>query len=303
MNDKTKETLKNSLHYLFLTVGAITMLIPFFWMVATSLKEPGAIFAVQGHFWKQFIPDPIIWDNFQRAWQSVPFGRYYINTIVVTSAVTIGQVITCSLAAFAFARLTFPGRDKIFFGYLATMMIPFAVTMIPNFVIMSWLSELSDKWFPGGIYFMNYYVGKAFGLDSYFALIVPGMFSAYGTFMLRQFFMGLPSELEEAARIDGSTIFGIYWNIAIPLSTAALATLTTLTFMGSWKDFMWPLTVINNDSLKTLPVGLASFQGMYTTEWTLLMAGSLIMLIPIILVFIFNQRYIVEGIKLQGIKG
>jgi multiple sugar transport system permease protein len=168
---------------------------------------------------------------------------------------------------------------------------------------MSWLSEVSDKYFPGGIYFLGQYTGKLFGLDSYFALIVPGMFSAYGTFMLRQFFMGLPSELEEAARIDGSTVFGIYWNIAIPLSTAALATLTTLTFMGTWKDFMWPLTIINNDAMKTLPVGLASFQGQYTTDWTLLMAGSLIMIIPIILVFIFNQRYIVEGIKLQGIKG
>ncbi len=289
--------------YIVLSLGAVTMLIPFCWMVATALKEPGDIFAVHGAFWNQFIPDPLVWDNFGKAWQAVPFGRYYINTIVVTVAVTLGQVLTCSLAAFAFARLNFPGRDKIFFGYLATMMIPFAVTMIPNFVLMSWMSELSDKLFPGGIYFLGQYVGKLFGLDSYFALIAPAMFSAYGTFMLRQFFMGLPSELEEAARIDGSTIWGIFWRIAIPLSKAALATLTTLTFMGTWKDFMWPLTVINNDAMKTLPVGLASFQGLYTTEWTLLMAGSLIMLIPIILLFIFNQRYIVEGIKLQGIKG
>jgi multiple sugar transport system permease protein len=303
MGNKQKKLLFHSFLYIALALGAVTMLIPFFWMVATSLKEPGDIFAVHGSFWKQFIPDPLVWDNFGKAWDAVPFGRYYMNTIIVTVAVTAGQVMTCALAAFAFARLTFPGRDKIFFGYLATMMIPFAVTMIPNFVLMSWMGELSDKLFPGGIYFMGYYVGKLFGLDSYFALIAPAMFSAYGTFMLRQFFMGLPSELEEAARIDGSSVWGIFWNIAVPLSKAALATLTTLTFMGTWKDFMWPLTVINNDAMKTLPVGLASFQGLYTTEWTLLMAGSLIMLIPIILVFIFNQRYIVEGIKLQGIKG
>ncbi len=279
------------------------MLAPFLWMVATAFKEPGAIFIVSGSFWKQFIPNPVDWTNFSKAWKAVPFGRYYINSIIVSACVTAGQVITCSLAAFAFARLTFPGRDKIFFSYLATMMIPFAVTMIPNFIVMSWLSEISNKYFPGGIYILGHYAGNVFGLDSYFALIVPGMFSAYGTFMLRQFFMGLPYELEEAAKIDGCTIFGIFRNIAIPLSKAAIATLTTLTFMGIWKDFMWPLTVINNDIMKPLPVGLAAFQGLYTTDWTLLMAGSIIMLIPIILVFIFNQRYIVEGIKLQGIKG
>lgn len=289
--------------YTLLSLGAVTMLVPFVWMVATAFKEPGAIFVVKGSFWHQFIPNPIDWTNFSQAWQKVPFGRYYINSIVVSVCVTAGQVITCSLAAFAFARLNFPGRDKIFFGYLGTMMIPFAVTMIPNFILMSWLSEVSQRFFPGGIYVLGQYAGNVFGIDSYFALIAPAMFSAYGTFMLRQFFMGLPYELEEAARIDGATIFGIFRNIALPLSRAALATLTVLTFMGIWKDFMWPVTVINNDLMKPLPVGLAAFQGLYTTEWTLLMAGSLIMLIPIILVFIFNQRYIVEGIKLQGIKG
>lgn len=303
MKYKTQSFIKFSFLYLILALGAFVMLIPFFWMVATSLKEPGAVFMMGGAFWKQFVPDPVVWGNFKEAWNAIPFGRYYINNTFVTLSVTAGQVVTCSLAAFAFARLTFPGRDKIFFGYLATMMIPFAVTMIPNFIIMSQLTKLSDQWFPEGIYIMGHYVGKLFGLDSYFALIVPGMFSAYGTFMLRQYFLGLPTELEEAARIDGCSWFRIYWNIALPLSGAALATLTVLTFMGVWKDFMWPLTIVNHDDMKTLSVGLASFQGLYTTQWTLLMAGSLIMLIPIIIVFIFSQRYVVEGIKLQGIKG
>ena len=279
------------------------MIVPFLWMVSTSLKNPGAVFSTQRNFLGQLIPSPIIWGNYPKAWTIIDFPRYYFNTTFVTCMITFGQVVTSSMAAFSFARLSFPGRDKIFFAYLATMMIPFYVTMIPIFIIFKILSNISDQLMPAGIYILNHNFGKLIGLDSYFALIVPGMFTAYGTFMLRQYFMGLPTDLEEAAKIDGSSFWGIYWRITLPLSKPALATLTVLTFMGSWKDFLWPLIVISSDEMKTIAVGLSSFQGLYTTEWTLLMAGSVIMLIPMILVFLFNQKFFVEGIKLTGIKG
>jgi multiple sugar transport system permease protein len=246
-------------------------------MLSTSLKEPGAVFT----FPPQWIPKPVMWENYVRAWKAVPFGRFYLNSIFVAVCVTFGQVFTSSLAAYAFARLHFPGRDKLFLCYLATMMIPGSVTMIPVFILLKTIG-----W-----------------IDTYWALIVPGIFSAYGTFMLRQFFMGLPKDLEDAAKIDGCSLFGIYYRVILPLSLPALATLTTFTFMGSWNSFMWPLIVINSMEKKTLPIGLASFQGLYTTDWTLLMAGSIIVLLPVLIVFIFNQRFFVKGIQLGAVKG
>jgi multiple sugar transport system permease protein len=227
---------------------------------------------------RKFAP---VWENYSKAWNAQPFGRFYLNSIFVAVCTTAGQILTCSLAAYAFSRLNFPGRDKLFFAYLATMMIPGSVTMIPVFILLK-----NIGW-----------------IDTYKALIIPGIFSAYGTFMLRQFFMSLPTDLEDAAKIDGCGFFSIYWRIVLPLSKPALATLITFTFMGSWQSFMWPLIVINSTDKKTLPVGLAAFQGLYTTDWTLLMAGSIIVLLPVIIVFVFNQRFFVEGIKLTGIKG
>jgi multiple sugar transport system permease protein len=211
----------------------------------------------------------------------MPFARFYFNSLFVGTVVTIGQVLTSAMAAYAFARLNFPFRDKLFFGYLATMMIPGSVTMIPVFILF-----------------------KLLGLvDTYSALILPGFFSAYGTFMLRQFFMSIPKELEEAAKLDGCSLWGIFINVILPLSKPGLATLTTFTFMGSWGNFMWPMIVTNSEEIKTLPIGLLSFQGMYNTDWTLLMAGSLIVLIPVIIVFLLGQRHFVEGIQMGAIKG
>jgi len=204
-----------------------------------------------------------------------------LNSIFVSILITAGQVTTSAMAAYAFARLNFPGRDKIFFGYLATMMIPGAVTMIPVFILLRTLG-----W-----------------VDTYKALILPGIFTAYGTFMLRQFFLTLPKDLEDAAKIDGCNYPRIFWHIIIPLSKPALATLTTFTFMGSWMNLMWPLIVVNTHNKYTLPVGLAYFQGVHGTDWALLMAGSMMMILPILIVFLFNQRFFVEGIKLTGIKG
>ena len=296
--------LRKTVSYILLSVLGISMIFPFIWMVSTSLKDPGDVFTYP----PKWIPNPVRFDNYPKAWRAVPFPRGYINSIFIGVLTTIGQVATSALAAYAFARLRFPGRDKLFLGYLATMMIPGSVTMIPVFILFRLMPEIMNKitgshFWDSDLYIGNFFIGKPIGIDSYFSLIVPALFSAYGTFMLRQFFMSIPRELEDAAKIDGCSLFGIFWRIVLPLSKPALATLTTFTFMGSWSSFMWPLIVTNSMELKTLPIMLASFQGLYTTDWTLLMAGSIIVLIPVVIVFIFNQRYFVEGIKLTGIKG
>lgn len=279
--EKRRRFLKRFLLYVFIMFGAVTMLGPFLWMVSTSLKAPGEIFSYQKPWWYDWVPTSFLWQNYVKAWKVVPFARFYLNSIFVVLLTTAGQVITSALAAYAFARLRFPGRDKLFFAYLATMMIPGAVTMIPVFILLQSLG-----W-----------------IDTYKAVILPGIFTAYGTFMLRQFFLTLPKDLEDAAKIDGCSYFGIFWRILLPLSKPALATLTTFTFMGSWMNFMWPLIVLNSHEKFTLPVGLAYFQSLHHTDWTLLMAGSIMMILPILLLFVFNQRYFVEGIKLSGIKG
>ena len=280
------------------------MVIPFLWTVSTSLKEPGAIFTHPS----QWIPDPVRWVNFVDTWRAIPFGRGYINSLFVATTVTVGQVFTSALAAYAFARLSFPGRDKLFLGYLGTMMIPGAVTMIPVFILFRKLPEALNwlfrtEFWTTPLYLGPHLIGNPIGLDSYFALIAPGLFSAYGTFLLRQFFMGIPRDLEDAARIDGSSHFGIFFRIILPLSKPALATLAIFTFMGSWRNFMWPLIVISSTEMKPIPVMIASFQGLHTADWHLLMAASLIALVPMLVVFILGQRFFVEGIRLGAIKG
>lgn len=270
-----------ALSYALLTLGAVSMLAPFLWMVTTSLKEAGEVFSYRKPWWFDWVPTSFVWENYVNAWRVVPFARFYLNSILVVAATTAGQVATSALSAYAFARLKFPGRDRIFFAYLATMMIPGAVTMIPVFILLQFFG-----W-----------------IDTYRAVILPGIFTAYGTFMLRQFFLTLPRDLEDAAKIDGCGYFRIFWEITLPLSKPALATLTTFTFMGSWMNFMWPLIVLNSHEKFTLPVGIAYFQSLHSTDWTLLMAGSVMMILPILMLFIFNQRYFVEGIKLTGIKG
>ena len=267
--------------YFILIIGAVSMIMPFLWMLTTSLKTLNAIFVQPKDWIQMFVPTMFVWQNYLEAWTKVPFGQFYLNSIIVGLAVTIGQVFTSSLAAYAFARLTFPGRDKLFFAYLATIMIPGSVTMIPVYVLM-----------------------RVFGwVDTYKALIVPAIFSAYGTFMLRQFFMTLPKDLEDAAKIDGCGFFRIYTTIILPLSKPALATLTVFTFMGNWGSFMWPLLVTNTMTMRTLPIGLESFKTQYSTDWHLLMAGSVMVMLPIVVIFILTQRYFVESIKLTGVKG
>lgn len=262
--------------YAFLAIVGATMLLPLLWMLAASLRPPGQ--AMSGLGLEPFDPR---WSNYATAWTETHFDRALFNSVLVTLCVTTAQVVTSMLAAFAFARLRFFGRDRIFLGYLATMMIPEAITMIPLFILF-----------------------RTAGLiDTYWALILPMAFTAYGTFMLRQFFLNIPRELEEAAIIDGCSSVGIFRHVVVPLSKPAVAALAILTFMGSWRSFMWPLIVAQSQEMFTLPVALAQFQQMYGVQWALLMAGSTIMLIPMLIVFAVGQRYFISGIQLGAVKG
>jgi len=263
--------------YLVLTAGALVSLVPFIWMVSTSLKPLDQVFVMP----PQWIPDPVRWDNYTTLWQDLPMGRMIWNSVKVSVLVVIGQVIVCATSAYAFARLRFPGRELIFGLYLASMMIPGQVTQIPSFMLM-----------------------RVFGwIDTHYALIIPGLASAFGTFLLRQFLLTIPVELEEAARIDGANYWHIFAHIMLPLSRPALATLGVFTFMGVWNDFMWPLITINSLDKMTLPLGLSFLNSVHSTDWTRLMAGDVIALIPVVVVFLFAQRYFIHGITLTGLKG
>jgi multiple sugar transport system permease protein len=257
-----------------LIAGSVIMLLPFAWMLSTSLKIPAETF-VYPPIW---IPSKIAWDNYSRTVTAMPFGRFYLNSLIVTISVTVLQILTSSLAAFAFARLRFRGRDVLFLLYLVTLMIPFQVTMIPNFIVVRTLG-----WY-----------------DTYQALILPPAFSAFSTFLLRQYFRGIPHDLDEAARIDGASSIRIWWSVILPLSGPVLAALAIFVSLNTWNDFLWPLIVTNSQEMRTLPVGLSAFQGQYKTDWNLLMAGSVIAMLPILIVYIIGQRWFIRGIALSG---
>lgn len=264
-----------ALHLLLYAMAFMTVA-PFLWMLLASFKDLGEIL----QYPPTWIPQRIILDNFVNAFQAAPFGRFYFNSLFVASAVTLGQLFTCSLAAYAFARLQFPGRDILFYIFLGTMMVPGQVTMIPGFMVLHWLG-----W-----------------IDTYAALIVPGLASAFGTFLLRQFFLTIPRDLEDAAAIDGCSRFGVLWRIILPLSRPALATLAIFTFMGVFNDFLWALIVVSSEDLKTVQLGLAIFRDRYQTDWGQLMAASVTATLPILLVFFFAQKYFIRGITLSGLK-
>jgi multiple sugar transport system permease protein len=263
--------------HLALIAGSVVMLLPFAWMLSTSLKRPPEIFTYP----PVWIPSEIAWDNYAKTISVMPFGRFYLNSLIVTTGVTTLQLLLSSLAAFAFARLRFRGRDTLFLLYLATLMIPFQVTMIPNFILVRFLG-----WY-----------------DTYQALIVPTAFSAFSTFLLRQYFLGIPRELDEAARMDGASSFRIWWQVIIPLSGPVLAALAIFVSLNSWNDFLWPLIITNSIEMRTLPVGLSTFQGQFKVEWHLLMAGSVIAMLPVLIVYIIAQRWFIKGITLTGMGG
>ena len=263
--------------YLALGIGSLWALFPFLWMISTSLKSDSQVLIYP----PAWVPTPAVWGNYQAVLKLVPFGQFLVNTTIVAVTVTILELITSSFAAYAFARLRFPGRDKLFLLYLGTLMIPGQVTIIPNFLVMSWLG-----W-----------------VDTYAALIIPAAFSAFGTFLLRQFFLTIPPELEQAARMDGCSYFGIYRHIILPLSGPALATLAVFGFMTQWNAFLWPLIVTNKETMRTLTVGIRYFGDEAAGQFNYLMAGTVMSIIPILILFLLLQRYFVRGIALTGMGG
>jgi multiple sugar transport system permease protein len=263
--------------HILLVIIALMVLFPFFWMVDTALKPNNQVF----QFPPTFIPSSIQWGNFVEAWTYLPFGHFIYNTLVVAVCGTLLVLLTSSLAAYAFARLRFPGRDVIFIGYLATLMVPQAVLVIPQFFLIKDLG-----W-----------------INSYQALILPSAFTAFGTFLLRQFFRGIPLELEEAAKLDGCSRLRILFQIILPLSTAALAVLGIFTFIGLWNNFLWPIIVVNTADMATIPLGLQMFQGQHAQAWNYMMAGATISIIPGLILLILMQKYLVQGISLTGLGG
>lgn len=259
-----------------LGVIALAIVFPFIWMLFTSFKPEAQI----AQYPPKLFPDTWTLENYENVWNRIPFARLLLNSIILAGGVTVISLLLDSMAAYALSRLEFPGRDAIFIVILVALMLPFQVMFIPLFVVVHDLGML----------------------DSYSGLIVPRATNAFGIFMLRQFFMTLPRELDEAARIDGASEFGIYWRIILPLSGPALATLAIFHFMYNWNDFLWPLLITSSTEMRTLPAGLALFVGQHVVEYGVVMAGAVLTLLPLLIAFLFAQRYFIQGIAMTGIK-
>jgi len=267
------------------------MVLPFFWMVSNSIKESADIFS-----WPpQLIPKSITFENYYLVVTKTPIIRYFLNSLFVGVAVTLFNLFFDALAGYTFAKRRFPGRDIIFVLILGTLMIPGQVTMIPSFLILKSIP------FFGGNNILG--VGGSGWLDSYYGLIVPGVASAFGIFLMRQFMLTLPDEILDAARIDGCSEFGLFWRMALPTSKPALASLAIFTFNGAWNNFLWPLIITRSPELRTLPLGLALFVGKNSADWSYIFAGSILATLPILLVFFAAQKQFIEGITLSGTKG
>lgn len=264
--------------YLLLSLGAVLMVLPFLLMVTLALSPSDKVMTYP----PLLFPKQLTTKNFSDVMSAGNFFKYFINSIFVSIFTTVGQMLTCSMAGYAFARLNFKFKNQIFLIFLATMMIPTQVNLVPLFSLMQKLG-----W-----------------VNTYFALIVPGLFSAFGIFLMRQYFLTLPKELEDSGKIDGCTQWGIFWKIFFPLSVPALAALGIFSFIATWNSFLWPLLVTNSETLRTLPVGLAAFKSSFreVTNWSLLMAGTLISVVPAIGVFLAGQKYFIAGITSGSVK-
>lgn len=288
--------LRRLLGHAVLLAVALTMLAPFLWMVATSFKPLTEV--ESGRFlpreWQvRYVPDPHRPGGYARVnnyaevirsripQRRIPFGRYYFNSVFIAGWVTFLQVLTSAMAAFAFTRITWPGRERVFLLYLATLMVPGVVTLIPNYWLFSRLGLL----------------------DTYSGLIVPAAFTAFGTFLLRQFMLTVPQSLDEAAEIDGASRSQIFWDVVMPLARPGLITLAIFTFMGTYQSFFWPLILIKSDWLRTLPIGLLVYDSTQGRETQLIMAASVMTMLPLVAIFVLGQRYFVKGIQMGAVKG
>ncbi|WP_340024767.1 carbohydrate ABC transporter permease [Paenibacillus sp. FSL K6-1096] len=263
--------------YALLALTVLAMLVPYIWMLSSSLKLNKDVFT----FPMQWIPANPRWENFQDIWTRIPLGRFIYNTAKLSVIVTILQLLTSSFAAYAFSKLHFRGKNTIFLGYIATIAIPWQAYMVPQFILMRYMG-------------LN---------NTHLSIILLQAFSAFGVFMMRQFYQGVPDELCEAARIDGLSEYGIWARIMLPLSKPALSTLTIFTFVSTWNDFLGPMIYLTDTKLKTIQIGLRMFISQYSAEYGLIMAASVVSIIPVVIVFLSLQRYFVQGVAASGIKG
>jgi multiple sugar transport system permease protein len=270
--------------HLVLLPACLVLILPFVWLIVTSLETPAEAL----HFPPILTPHVLRPANYSDALKAAPFGRFFINSSVVAVVTVLCNLVLCALAGYGFARFRFLGRGVLFAVIMATLMVPFQVTMIPQFIITKWLGTN---------------VLEAVGVNHIGALILPNAATAFGIFFLRQFFRTLPIEYEESARVDGASRLTVLWRIVLPLSAPALATLAALTFLDSWNNFLWPLIVIDSTNQMTLPLGLATFQSAHSTEWTLLMAGNVMSLVPMLAIFFAAQRYFVRSVASTGLTG
>ena len=274
MNNKRKQLIVKIVAHLVLLLGAITMLVPFIWMLSSSVKSLGEVFV----FPPTLFGEKIVWENYTKISSRFDYLAYFLNSVKVSAWVVIFQVFTSATAGYVFAKLNFKGRDRIFTLYLATMMIPFLVTVITNFLQMSMYGLVNTLW----------------------SLMLPASVSAFGTFLMRQFFVTVPNELIEAAKIDGCNPFKTFLQICFPMAKPTIATLSIFCFMNVWNDYFTPLIYINDSRKYTLPLGLASMKGMYSTDWPVLMASSVISVLPVLIAFLFAQDAFVKGVMMTG---
>jgi multiple sugar transport system permease protein len=269
--------LRTVVSYALAVGGAVLFVLPLFWMVSSSLKPEYQVL----EYPPRWLPDPVRWANYAEALTYVPFGRYTLNTLFIASMTIFGHLLSCTVVAYAFARLRAPGKEVLFLVLLATLMLPYPVTMIPiyiGFETVGWV-------------------------NSFLPLIVPAFFgSAFYIFLMRQFFLTLPIELEDAARVDGANTLQIIWHVILPISKPALATVAIFTFQASWNDFLGPLIYLHDQTKYTVSLGLSFFRSSYDVHWAYLMAASLVTMLPVIILFFFAQRLFIEGITLTGIK-
>jgi multiple sugar transport system permease protein len=263
--------------YLLLIVMAFSMLIPFVWMLSASLKLNKDVFV----FPIQWLPSEARWKNYSDIWTRIPLGTFIVNTVKLSVIVTFLQLLTSSFAAYAFAKLRFPGRRSLFLGYIATIAVPWQAYMVPQFIMMSGMG-------------LN---------NTHLSIIFLQAFSAFGVFMMKQFYESIPDELREAAHIDGMNEYGIWLRIMLPLSKPALSTLIIITFVNTWNDFLGPMIYLTRTELKTIQIGLRMFIAQYSAEYGLIMAASVVALIPVLIIFLLLQRYFVQGVASTGLKG
>jgi multiple sugar transport system permease protein len=274
---------RRTLLYAALIVTSLVMIVPFYWSFATSFKPAGDIFASP----PKWIPNPWTLENYRDVFSLLNFDRYFINSVIVTASIVGLNIVFDTAAAYAFAKLEFPGRNVLFFMLLITLMVPFQVNLIPLYRIMVSLHKVSPL----------------LGVDTYSGIVLPGMIQVFGIFLMRQFLQSIPDEVLESARVDGASEFRILRSVIFPLAAPGMATLAIFTFLGAWNDFLWPLIVINNPKYYTMPVGLALLQQRNTINWGATMAGTVLTAAPMVVIFLLLQRRFIEGLTAGSVKG